>query len=218
MWAFQIDHNTSKLCISSGLRFVTFIIQCVYPSTVEDQNHGLSPRNYADDTQLFVRIDGQDDMATKYNSCMTEIQQWMAMNLFKLNTSKTEVTVFGNPRLTFPLDTGPQADRPCPEPVRTVRNLGVELDQNLNMKAQISKVVQNCSYQPSLILRLAHYLPLTTYKTVVNALVISRLDYCYAVYANMSGAALSKLQKIQNAAARLGIGLPRRRHDTLLQH
>ena len=40
-------------------------------------------------------------------------------------------------------------------------------------------------------------------QTLVNAFVISRLDYCYSILFGLNNAELQKLQRAQNTAARL---------------
>ena len=50
--------------------------------------------------------------------------------------------------------------------------------------------------------------------TVACAVVSARLDYCNALLAGMSEANLDKLQRVQNALARVVIGLYRRNHIT----
>ena len=57
-------------------------------------------------------------------------------------------------------------------------------------------------------------LPPTACRTIVHALVMSRLDYCNAVLYGLPDTQLQKLQLVQNAAARLVTGTHRREHIT----
>ena len=47
-------------------------------------------------------------------------------------------------------------------------------------------------------------------KCVVNALVLSRLDYCNSLFVGLPGDLLKRLQHVQNSAARTILNLPRR--------
>ena len=47
---------------------------------------------------------------------------------------------------------------------------------------------------------------------LVSALVLFRLDYCNAVFANLPGTTIEPLQRVQNAAARLIFNLRSRNH------
>jgi len=51
-------------------------------------------------------------------------------------------------------------------------------------------------------------------RTLINAFVTSRLDYCNSIFAGVSGQLLQKLQVIQNAAARLITGTRKSEHMT----
>src|SRR5664279_129989 len=51
-------------------------------------------------------------------------------------------------------------------------------------------------------------------KMFAHAFINSRLDYCNALYHGISDGLMSRLQSVQNAAARLAMGLSRRDHIT----
>jgi len=53
-----------------------------------------------------------------------------------------------------------------------------------------------------------------TKKTLVQSSVSCRLDYCNALLFGVSGGLIQRLQSVQNAAARLVTGAPRRDHIT----
>ena len=49
-------------------------------------------------------------------------------------------------------------------------------------------------------------------KTLTHAFISSRLDYCNSLYSGISEGLMKRLQSVQNAAARLVVGLGRREH------
>ena len=53
-----------------------------------------------------------------------------------------------------------------------------------------------------------------TKKTLVQSFVSCRLDYCNVLLFGISGGLIQRLQSVQNAAARLVTGAPRRDHIT----
>ena len=57
-----------------------------------------------------------------------------------------------------------------------------------------------------------YYVNRQVMKQLVHAFVISRLDYCNSILAGLSKGLLSQLQRVQNAAARLVLGLQPRDH------
>jgi len=97
-------------------------------------------------------------------------------------------------------------------PVKVVRDLGVQLDEELSMKAHVAKVSSAC-YYTVLPASAAPDTPVTT--QLVLALVMSRLDYCNAVVASVPQSTLEPLQRVQNAApmlSRSSAGRSRPRH------
>ena len=54
------------------------------------------------------------------------------------------------------------------------------------------------------------------FKHLVLALILSRLDYCNLVLARLQCSTVARLQRVQNAAARLILGLPPRERDHVI--
>ncbi|KAJ8411034.1 hypothetical protein AAFF_G00180690 [Aldrovandia affinis] len=69
------------------------------------------------------------------------------------------------------------------------KNLGVVMDNRLSLSMNIAALL-------------------------VQAMVLSRLDYCNSLLAGLPASAIRPLQLIQNAAARLIYNLPRHSHVT----
>lgn len=58
------------------------------------------------------------------------------------------------------------------------------------------------------------YLAIDSLKTLVNCFILSRLDYCNSLLFGISDDTLARLQRVQNAAARLIYGLRKTDHIT----
>uniref|UniRef100_A0A670J4S4 Reverse transcriptase domain-containing protein n=1 Tax=Podarcis muralis TaxID=64176 RepID=A0A670J4S4_PODMU len=175
---------------------------------------GLGVHQYADDTQLYLSFKSEPVKAVKVLcECLEAVGGWMAANRLRLNPDKTEVLFLGDRTRAGVEDslvlngvTVPLKDQ--------VRSLGVILDSQLSMEAQVKSVSRAAVYQLHLVCRLRPYLPADCLTRVVHALVISRLDYCNALYVGLPLKVTRKLQLIQNAAARLVTGGGRRDHIT----
>ncbi len=87
-----------------------------------------------------------------------------------------------------------------------VRNLGVTFDSELKFDRQVSAVVKGSFYQLRIIAKLKRILSFEDMETVIHAFISSRLDYCNSLYLGLSKNLLSRLQLVQNAAARLLTG------------
>ncbi len=101
-------------------------------------------------------------------------------------------------------------------PSASVRNLGVIFNDQLTFKEHIAKTARSCRFALPNIRKIRPFLTEHAAQLLVQALVISRLDYCNALLAGLPSNTIKPLQMIQNAAARLVFNEPKRAHDTPL--
>ena len=98
----------------------------------------------------------------------------------------------------------------------SARNLGAVMDNRLSLTENIKAVTRTFRFFLYNIRRIRPFL--TTYSTqlLVQAMVLSRLDYCNSLLAGLPASAIRPLHLIQNAAARLIFNVPRYTHTTPL--
>ncbi len=96
------------------------------------------------------------------------------------------------------------------------RNLGVIFDDQLTFKEHIAKTARSCRFALHNIRKIRPFLTEHAAQLLVQALVISRLDYCNALLAGLPSNSIKPLQMIQNVAARLVFNEPKRAHVTPL--
>ncbi len=133
----------------------------------------------------------------------------------QLNLAKTELIVFpATPTLQhdFTIQLGSSTITPS----ASVRNLGVIFDDQLTFKEHIAKTARSCRFALHNIRKIRPFLTEHAAQLLVQALVISRLDYCNALLAGLPSNTIKPLQMIQNAAARLVFNEPKRAHVTPL--
>ena len=87
-------------------------------------------------------------------------------------------------------------------------------DQNLSMIPHINKICKAASFHIYIIRRIRKYLTIDATHTLVHSIVIGRLDYCNSLLYRVPAIHISKLQRIQNSAARLVCSTPRFNHIT----
>ena len=91
------------------------------------------------------------------------------------------------------------------------RNIGVILmDPNLTMEVQVTTICKSGFYYSRKINKIREYFSLKSAETLVHALVTSRLDFGNALLYGLSNTHLERIQKVQNAAARI-VTLKRKR-------
>jgi hypothetical protein len=98
--------------------------------------------------------------------------------------------------------------------VSCVRNLGVVFDKTLNMEKQVSATSKSCFYQIRNIGRIRTYITDDAFKTLVNSLVTSRLDYGNVMLYGLPANITNKLQRVQNTATRLISRTKKHQHIT----
>ena len=146
--------------------------------------------------------------------CITSISAWMKLDKLKLNSDKTEIMFCGT-RLQLDkirFDHLKVDDVKVPVATTSLRNLGAWFDCNLSMSTHINKICQSVYYHLHNIRRIRKFLTYESTKLLVLAVIMARIDYCDGLLYRVPAVHLSKLQRLQNTAARLITYTPRFHH------
>lgn len=188
--------------------------------------HGMSMHGYADDTQLYLTFSSARDPEAlkrdcqRVETCISEVHRWMTTNRLKLNPDKTEVMLVGPPRLlahiNIPLISVAGVEVAVSK--KPVRNLGVEFDPSLSMVSQVTSIVKSANFHLRNVGRVRQKLTDNSTKSLIQSLVISRLDYCNGLLSGITDELCSRIQIVQNNAARVITRTNRRQHITPILH
>ncbi len=128
----------------------------------------------------------------------------MKSNRLQLNPDKTEVLwcTTGQRQHQLPT-TSFQFGGVHIQPAASVRNLGVFIDADLVMRTHVSKVTARCFGVLRQLRQIRQSLCTDTRRTLVTALVLSRLDYCNSVLVGAPAYLMQRLQSVLNASVRL---------------
>ena len=129
----------------------------------------------------------------------------MTTNVLKLNSNKTELMVVAPAPLLRKIgDLALVVDGCSISPSPEVRNLGVILESTLSLRSHINNITtKSAFYHLRNISRLRPSLTHSVTETLIHAFITSRLDYCNGVLSGLPTKALSRLQYVQNSAARV---------------
>ena len=189
-----------------------------YPISMIIQKHNLQYHIYADDTQLYMSfkpIHGADQTIARIESCVSEIREWMSENFLKLNDEKTEFILIGSrqqlSKLNVPHITIGDSDI---TPAAKARNLGAIFDSTMCLNAHVSNIVRCASFHIRNIGRIRKYLDPKATENIMHSFVTSRLDMGNSLLIGLPQNQVGRLQRIQNAAARLVTLTRKRSHIT----
>ena len=190
----------------------------IYTSQIFDivSDHLPNVHCFADDTQLYLsfRPDdqaSQDAAVAGMETCIRDVRLWMLQDKLKINDAKTEFLLIGTrPQLEkVDIDSLKIGDSVITPSKDAVRNLGSWFDETFSMQPHVNKTCKAGYYYLHNLSRIRKYLDKKTTECLVHAFITSRLDYCNSLLYGLPDCLISKLQRVQNAAARLVYKAPR---------
>ena len=160
-----------------------------------------SLESYVDDSKIYLAFPIQDIELLRLN--LHKIWKELLLlgtsqMLKKLSGTDFHITVLGEKII----------------PLQTVKDLGMTLDSSLTYDKHIVDTVSKCITELCQINRVKHIFDKHTLSLIINALVFSKMYYCSSVWSNTSKKNISKLQSVQNFAARVITGIRKYDHVT----
>ena len=172
--------------------------------------HNFCFHSYADDQQVYLSFDpsiqGDKELCVKsLEACIHNIQIWMKTNLLKLNNSKTEVILIGTNQKQSKVsdDITIRIGNDDIKPMDIVRNLGFYWCSDMKNTARVNQLTSRVFPTICNITKIQHLLDKSMMKMLVQALVLSKVDYCNSLLLGSSQYNIRKLQRLQNMCARI---------------
>ncbi|KAJ8349278.1 hypothetical protein SKAU_G00244080 [Synaphobranchus kaupii] len=123
-----------------------------------------------------VCVTAHSGVKERISACLADISMWMATHHLKLNLHNTELRFI--PHRTSPLQAlSITVDGTMVAASRSARNLGMVLDDQLDIMEHIRATARSCRFVLYNIRRIRPYLTTYSIQLLVQTLVISRLDY-----------------------------------------
>ena len=182
----------------------------IYASSLSHviKNFGFNTCGYADDNNAYnsFALTFQYNIITEQlPKLLNHINDWMNSFFLKMNPDKTEIIMFLPQQLSdaHTINGCIFSDGTCIRFAHFVKSLGALLDRYLNMDVHVNYVVSHCFKLLGDIGKIRKMLSDKHTELLVHSVISSRLDYCNSLLYGISKTQISKLQKVQNAAARL---------------
>ena len=138
---------------------------------------------YADNIQLIIKIPVNSlNSNLELLECSSEIINWLLRNDLLVNTSKTELLIVSRLYTNFPSVI---IDGRVIHPSASVFNLGVIFNRTLSFDAHISSISTYANFHLHRIGHIRKHCYKCITKLLINALVLSRIDYCGSLFSDL---------------------------------
>ena len=184
------------------------------------ERHLPNSHCYADDSQIYLSFKpydllSQQDAPTALQNCIDDISSWMEHDKPLLNGKKTKFLVIGTrQRLSKVHISSITMGNSAVMKSSVVRNHGSYIDDKLTMNSHINKVCNASFYYLHNIRQIRKHQSHDSSETLIHAFVFNRLDYGNNLLYGLRQVQIDKIQRVQNAAARLIFEQPKFCHVT----
>ncbi len=141
---------------------------------------------------------------------------YAAIVFLHANPGKTKIMFFGTAQMLkkIPEHTKFLFLGKAIQPVQSAKDLGLIMDSTLSFDEHIQDLVSSCMKKLHQISRIKNLFAPRTLEMIIQSCVLSKLFYCSSVWSATSHKNISKLQTVQNFAARLLTGTRKYDHIT----
>ena len=186
----------------------------IYTSPIASiaESYNTRQQQYADDTQLYIALSAQSlsQSLLSLENCLSHLRAWFCHNGLALNPDKTDAVLFGTRNKLGSLSTLTHVDvaGTSVQLSKKVKILGATLDQQLTFHDHVNTVCSASFYH---LRSFRHVRPALTQdiaKALGSAVIGTKLDYANSILHGTSSANIKRLQRVQNALARVVLSSP----------
>ncbi len=168
---------------------------------------------YADDTLIYVSHTDVNVIEKCLNEDLESIAKWLDNNHMKANVSKTKVMLLGTPnKISKVNQINIVMNGTDVENVKSFKYLGITIDANLKWNEQVNNICRKVCNSLGIMRRIKPFVPRKSLITIYNTMILPHIDYAIIIWSNCSVSSIDKIQKLQNAAMRIILGVPFRTH------
>ena len=195
----------------------------LYCSSINEvfKSCGFDCMGYADDNLGFRLFSARSSLSAclfSVPNCIRAVKEWTDNHFLKINTSKTQLMVFGSRHFlsSFNLMSVRSHNGDIIPISKSIKFLGVELDRMLNFNLQITSMCSLANLTLKNVRSIRKLMDEASAEKLIHAIVTNRIDFCNALFVGLSCSNLAKLQLLQNNAIRTVLKL--HPHASVSQH
>ena len=163
---------------------------------------------YADDTTLYKHCKAPklQECATAIEDDVHKLQSWSEENNLIFNCDKLQSILFSTSRLSSIHDLHNKSllircSGKSIQQKSNVKLLGIIFDEHLNWINQVNQVIKSSYGTIRALRKFSRFTPMNVRKSLAEALILSRINYCNVVYGQLPKYMINRLQRIQNTTA-----------------
>lgn len=165
---------------------------------------------YADDTQFLHsrKIQNLDQLIKDTEETLAQCRMFYLKNGLMFNSSKTQCILIGNRQLLshIPPNITVNFNGNVIHPSQYVKNLGVYFDRYMLFDIHINEMKKKVMGILMFLSRMSDKLDKKTRIMVIQAIVLSLINYCIRIWGTTNETLISSIQRLQNFAVRIAIG------------
>ena len=166
-------HISNKTSIKYGVPQGSVLGLLLFLIYVSDLNHAIKlckVHHFADDANL-AHFNKSVNKLNKYiNIDMKNLTNWLNANKTLLNVEKTELVIFKHKNKKLECLIKIKFSRKRLYPSKSVKYLGVKIDENLNWKDQAYDIVTKLNRANALLYEIRNYVSFNTLKAIYFAI------------------------------------------------
>ena len=204
------DEKSSLLTIEFGVPQGSVLGPMFFNLYVADLQEKLQlpSYQYADDTSFYFhsKVCDLDSAVQEVNDGIARLVDYSQCSNLALNSSKTDWMLFSTSQMARAHDLGDRTfSIKCGDKlldrIRCKNLLGVRSNEHLSWSSHIDSLLTSCYGILAVLKKLKNLAPFHVKKTLVESLVLSKIDYASPVFYPLPVYQQKRLQRLQNACA-----------------
>ena len=165
--------------------------------------HTSETYHFADDTHLLNFSKSVWSLCGRVNADLRVLVSWLNANKISLNAGKTEFVIFRSPWKQIDCIPRLKLSGKILSPSKSVKYLGVHLDEHLNWKPHIASIASKLRRANGALSKLRYFVPTKILTNVYHAIFASHARYASQIWGLRDNSVSHRILTLQNFAMRL---------------